>query len=157
MRPTASNRSRYLPRWRKQKTKSWPLFCNRKALLYRSDICYSDSVQGYIEVWNVSKISNISLWEHFLLEPCFSLANEKLVDDKYTKTEEKGINQDLELPLRLCSIKKRYCNIHWTTEEKDHQDLKFPVSSFSSSLAKGTKAWPRPVLLPLRPWGLGNA
>ena len=38
------------------------------------------------------------------------------------------------------------------TEEKDYQNLKFPVSSFSSSLAKGTRAWPRPVLLPLRPW-----
>ena len=37
--------------------------------------------------------------------------------------------------------------------QKHHlKDLKFPVSSFSSSPTTGTKACPRPVLLPLKPW-----
>ena len=96
MRPTASNRLRYLPRWRKQKMKSWPLFCNRKYYYITPDICYSSICTTVYWVWNVGRISNISLWKHFIQEPCFSLANEKLVGVKYTETEER-VYQDLEL------------------------------------------------------------
>ena len=105
MRPTASNRLRYLPRWRKQKMKSWLLFCNTKvhiiisltafATLYLYNSILTLSVQQYIEVWNVGKISNISLWKHLIQEPCFSFANEKLVCVKYTEAGER-VYQDLE-------------------------------------------------------------
>ena len=54
------------------------------------------SVQQYIEVKNVGKILNISLWKHFIQEPCFSSTNKKLVGVKYTETGER-FYQDLEL------------------------------------------------------------
>ena len=88
-------------------------------------------------------------------EPCSSLANEKLVGVKYTETKER-VYQDLEFLISSETVlnEEKIYTIVYTekpVEEKDDQNLKFPVSSFSSSLAKGTRAWPRPVLLPLRP------